>query len=348
MRFLIRRILFINAALALLIGTEARGNYTLTDLGGGNAYGINASGEVVGQNAVGHAFLYSNGTTTDLGTLGGTSSLALNINDSGEVVGWADDAANTTHGFLYNGSMVNLSPGSVTGGAQGINVSGQVVGWYSNGGSGTQAFLYSSGVETNLGTFPTGSNTYPLSINTGGQVVGYTYQQGITAEQPFQIQSGTTTITNFSGAFQMITASGQIVGGHYLSDTVWHAYSNGAVTDLGTLGGSNSWAYGINTTGQMVGDSNTASGADHGFIYSNGTMTDLNTLIDPTLGWTLQTAYAINDNGQIVGWGTNASGATDAFLLSAVPEPSTFVMSSILFGIFGVVWSYNRHPRYCD
>ncbi len=317
-----------------VIPSTVRGEFLVTDLGGGIAYGINASGQVVGQNAVGHAFLYGNGTATDLGTLGGSSSFALGINDSGQVVGWADSVGNTTHGFLYsNGAMTNLSPSSLTGGAQGINASGQVVGWYSNSSTATQPFLYSNGVENNLGTFPVGSNTYPLSINGNGQVVGYTYQTGITGEQPFLISNGTTQIFGLSGGFQMINASGQEVGGHYLSDTVWHALlnRNGTMTDLETLGGSNSWAYGINTAGQVVGDAYTPGGADHAFLYSNGTMTDLNSLIDPHLGWTLETAQAINDKGQIVGWGTNASGQTEAFLLSPLPEPSSVMLAALGF-----------------
>jgi probable HAF family extracellular repeat protein len=331
--------------------------FSVSDLGGGQAYAINASGQVVGQNAAGHAFLYGNGTMTDLGTLGGSSSFGLGINDSGKVVGWADNPGNTTQGFLYsNGAMVGLSPGAVTGGAQGINSSGQVVGWYSNSGSTpaggalgpTQAFLYSNGVKTNLGSFPADSDTYPLSINNSGQVVGYTYQRGVTGEQPFIIQNGTTTILGVSGAFQMINASGQAVGGLYFSDTVWHAqlYSNGTLNDLGTLGGSNSWAYAINTAGEVVGDAYTANSADHAYLYSNGKMTDLNSLIDPNSGWTLETATGINDNGQIVGWGTNASGQTDAFLLTPTPtpEPSTFILFGI--GLAGMtVYGWRRWKR---
>jgi probable HAF family extracellular repeat protein len=205
------------------------------------------------------------------------------------------------------------------------------VAWYADSSAGTHAFLYSDGTVTNLGAFPAGSNTYPLSINGAGQVVGYTYQPGLTGEQPFLIQNGTTKIFGVSGAFQMINASGQAVGGHYLSDTVWHAmsYANGAMSELGTLGGSTSWAYGINSAGQIVGDANTASGADHAYLYANGTMTDLNGLIDPDSGWTLATAFAINDNGQIVGVGTNASGQTEAFLLTPVPAPSNLTLLGV-------------------
>jgi probable HAF family extracellular repeat protein len=85
-------------------------------------------------------------------------------------------------------------------------------------------------------------------------------------------------------------------------------------------------------TVKLVGDAYTPSGADHAYLDNNGTMTDLNSLIDPHLGWTLETATAINDNGQIVGWGTNASGQTEAFLLSnPVPEPSSLVLAALGF-----------------
>jgi len=58
-------------------------------------------------------------------------------------------------------------------------------------------------------------------------------------------------------------------------------------------------------------------------------MYDLNSLIDPSLGWVLQEATGINDSGQIVGYGTGPSGQTDAFLLTPTPspEPSTLCLS---------------------
>ena len=69
-----------------------------------------------------------------------------------------------------------------------------------------------------------------------------------------------------------------------------------SITDLGTLpGGDFSVAEGINARGQVVGESNTASGATHAFLWEDGRMTDLGTL--PGGG----EAHGINARGQVVG-----------------------------------------------
>src|SRR3954453_9060978 len=90
-----------------------------------------------------------------------------------------------------------------------------------------------------------------------------------------------------------INNAGQVTGYSFTSDGAQHAflYSDGQMTDLGTLGGSYSTAYGINDAGQVVGSSTTPTGAGHTFLYSNGQMSDLGTL----------GGFAINDAGQITG-----------------------------------------------
>lgn len=56
------------------------------------------------------AFLLDGGTTTLLGTLGGDSSRGRGINDSGQIVGDAQDATNATNAFLYqDGVMLDLN-----------------------------------------------------------------------------------------------------------------------------------------------------------------------------------------------------------------------------------------------
>jgi len=70
-------------------------------------------------------------TVTDLGTLGGPRSAALDINESGQIVGWSDTPLAHTRGFLYqNGTMspVQSVLASWTSSATGINDSGAIVG----------------------------------------------------------------------------------------------------------------------------------------------------------------------------------------------------------------------------
>ena len=69
---------------------------------GSNAYDINDNGQVVGNAftaSASQAFLYSNGTMTDLGTLGGSNSNAFGINDDGQVVGDSDIASGAERRF---------------------------------------------------------------------------------------------------------------------------------------------------------------------------------------------------------------------------------------------------------
>jgi probable HAF family extracellular repeat protein len=92
-------------------------------------------------------------------------------------------------------------------------------------------------------------------------------------------------------------------------------YDGTTMTDLGTLGGSESVAHHVNEFGHVVGWSHTADGSQRAFLHRDGVMVDLDTLLPAESGWTLTVARSINDVGQIVGEGLY-QGATHAFLLS--------------------------------
>ena len=115
------------------------------------------------------------------------------------------------------------------------------------------------------------------------------------------------------------------------------------MTDLGTLGGSASFAYGINAAGQVVGWSHMpGDAAIHGFLYSGGAMTDLNLLPEvAAFGFSSLAAYGLNDSGQITGYGW-IGGQYHAFLLTPVPEPETYAMFLAGLGLMGAVAKRRR------
>ncbi len=144
----------------------------------GCAYGLNNSGQVVGQGDA-YAFLYSDGVMRELGALGGGGSLAADINDHGQVVGYAENASRDRHAFLYSeGAMTDL--GALDGRwseATAINNSGQVVGTVLRPNRRYfHAFVYSEGVMRDLNDLIPADSGWDLAvasdINNVGQIVG--------------------------------------------------------------------------------------------------------------------------------------------------------------------------------
>ena len=89
------------------------------------------------------------------------------------------------------------------------------------------------------------------------------------------------------------------MGGSYIDgDSASHAflYDDGVMTDLGTLGGRSSWAYGINGGGLIAGYSTVEGSINHAFLHDGTTMNDLG-----TLGGVASWALGINNNGHVVG-----------------------------------------------
>jgi uncharacterized membrane protein len=128
-----------------------------------------------------------------------------------------------------------------------------------------------------------------------------------------------------------------------------HAFMyDGAMHDLSaSLGTAYSHAYGINSSGAIVGDMSSgyydAVGA---FLLDAGKVTDLNSLLPPGSPWHLSSALAINDLGQIIGVGTY-DGWARAFLLTpsalgnppdvqAVPEPGLIAFAACVAAGFAI------------
>ena len=139
-------------------------------------------------------------------------------------------------------------------------------------------------------------------INDAGQIVGGGPGPGATL-----ISDGTKVLLfGSNGSYSMASAinnaghiTGYVVPG---TDRIKHVflYADGAIQDLGTMGGASSDAQDINLVDEIVGSAETSAGT-RAFLYANSRFTDLG-----SLGGISSEATGINDAGQIVGWSTLA------------------------------------------
>jgi probable HAF family extracellular repeat protein len=334
---------------------------TLTDLkllsGGANGQtsAIASSGLVAGFSEdglldasgmpVGRATLWTReGKVTDLGAVpGGTSSLAIALNNLGHVVGFSDNdipdafsmagLANQTRAFLWrNGVIKDLGTlGGADALAAYVNEEGQVGGVsYTNSAFSmncsapltTHAFFYEKGKMTDVGTLG-GSCSYFGWMNNRGQITGYANTPDENGHAfIWDKEGGLKNLGELPGGVysfgQWINEAGEVVGGSdaagFFHATLW---KNGAVIDLGTVYGETcSQANSINSRGQIVGFASAdCNNEDHAFLAQNGAIVDVNTLVVGGSGVTALNAFDINDRGEIAGYGVLPNGDERAVLL---------------------------------
>jgi len=258
-------------------------------------------------------FLWQNGVMSALAPLaGGLDSYASGINNRGQVVGWAENGVHETtcltpqvlqfEAVIWGpklGQITQLRPesGDLDGAATAINDQGQVVGISGicdqavGRYSAKHAVIWNDGVPTDLGNFDGGVawNT-PTAINSRGQVAGFA-----------------NLANTEGGAF----------------NPVGFIWSKGkGIQEISPVGtDANNFAWGLNDLGVAVGDSctdNTFSSC-RAYLWQNGVVTDLNSVIQPGSALYLVLANDVNDSGEIVGYALdNSSGDLVGFL--AVPS----------------------------
>lgn len=270
-------------------------------------------------------------TVTDLGTFGGTRTVAFSINKSGQVAGFAETGDGRSQAFVYtDGTLFNLGTlGGTDSYAYRISDSGFVIGRSRDAAGRYRAFVTIlnsamfdiSSLDPRLG----GVFSFATAVNGLGQVVGYFQTRGehMAARNRVFLYSDhrITDLGTFGGEDSIVMAindSGQMAGSYGTDSRADYAgrvaflYSGGKVLKLGSFGGKVTIATDLNNVGHVVGHSQSARGEYHAFIYSGGPLVDLGTLP----GGSQSFAYGINNSGQVVGASDSASSALHAFLYS--------------------------------
>ncbi|RIK67666.1 MAG: hypothetical protein DCC65_05930 [Planctomycetota bacterium] len=237
---------------------------------------------------------------TDLGTLGGPTSSATGLNESGQIVGLSTVADANYHAAFWDLGAVDLGTVGVDSQSMAncVNDAGHVVGVsYNYGELQAHAFEWLEGVLTPLGDFS------PHGINAAGIIVGHQTQ---------------------------LTGGGLLVN---------HAaqWSGGVLADLGTLGGSYSEAYAVDSAGRIVGQSFLPDDVTvRACLWIGGVPRDLGSLMGTPGGDS--SAADINDFGQIAGWTETEAGFHHACLFQVDAGGSVTARTDL--GVLGDDFSY--------
>jgi probable HAF family extracellular repeat protein len=290
------------------------------------AYGLNDLGQTVGfmrmPNGANHAYRWDPvGGLLDLGTLGGGSSIAKAVNNSGVVVGESEvaDPDIFKRAFVWDGEeMIDLGsfhPDAFQSRAEDINELGQVAGYGmylddpdAPDDSRLRAFLWlpepAYGLDAGLHDIDDRS-TEPFQISTArglndlGQVVCWGTNilgNGTSTSLPFWLWLPEPDYGLPAGMNDL----GGVYGG------------------IGTT-----FAQDINNRGEVVFRANVDPAAPFGdfraIVWRQGEWFDLIDCIPPAdqAEWWFGSATDINDAGQITGWG-GRNGESHAFLLTPV------------------------------
>lgn len=286
----------------------------------------------VGDGHVCRGFVWSHGKMSQLPTLGGDNGFATGVNNRDEIVGWAENANHdpTCGEFTNTGQVLQFEavmwvqdradsgyhaielppyPGDLDGAATAVNQWGEVVGISGicdaaiGGATAKHMVVWSNGkLQRELPSLGGAYWNTPMDINDLGDVTGFSDLPG---------DGPTIAAANFQAflwSARPFRCNGVMLSG-------------GSTCNLGALGPNLiSEALGVNNRDQVVGLSQIEVGStveNHAFIWQNGQMTDLNSLVVPGSTLTLTIAQDINDFGVITGQATDPTGATVAF--EAVP-----------------------------
>jgi probable HAF family extracellular repeat protein len=255
----------------------------------------------------------------DVGSLGGNITRIRALNNKDEAVGISVTADGVLHSFLYSsGPMQDLTAGYGIASVGAINDRGDITGQSQD----LRAMVIRNGRAEIVGP----ANSAAGAINQAGDMLIEYFPAG-QASRTCVYSGGTCAdLPQFGGSYAVATAisdPGWVTGYGTITDGRPHAwlYDGNTMADL-TPSAANAAAYDINDLGHVVGAMD-----NRAFLYADGKVIDLNTLLDPGADLLLTSAFAINDREQILATGCDRTGVfcyTTVLLdvIPAVPEPS--------------------------
>jgi probable HAF family extracellular repeat protein len=324
---------------------------------------INESGEIAGVSENGRpdpntgnpefrAVTWQNGKIRNLGTFGGTASIAFALNDFGQVTGVALNRIADPYSILGNGSQMTLTQ--------------------------TRGFIWQDGVLQDIETLG-GPDAWPEFINDRGQIAGASFTSyevdpitgtppvGVFLWEEGQMKSlgdlgGDSGIFGAPSLVSGLNNNGQVTGVMVLPGNqfggafLWNGQN---LSYLGALGGDGSLGRGINDQGHVTGLALLPGDqTNHGFLWRNGAMTDLGTLNgDPC-----SDALAVNSRDQVVGASQSEEGGcaewTTGFLWEnggPMADLNTLVISGSETHLYAGFWMNRRgeivaggYPTACE
>jgi probable HAF family extracellular repeat protein len=248
------------------------------------ARGINARGDVIGDyvdaNGVGRDFLLHNGVYTNIDYPGGAGA-ARAINARGDIAGALDDA-DGGHGFLFHdGKITKIDyPGAIETRAFGINNTGDITGQYTNKFGVVFGFILKDGTFRKIRV--PGSDLTSLHgaedngrVMTGDVVVSADSSiRGFIQHKPGDVQLLDPPGTKFPCSHaRVINERGDVVGAFMIVNKPEECtrpnhgfvFRQGAYDVIDPPGSLDTFAFGINDDGIVVGAFTDKHGTLHGF-----------------------------------------------------------------------------------
>jgi uncharacterized membrane protein len=339
------------ATLSLTAAASAQTTYTIVEISaaGCAAAAVNNYSDVAGQ-CDGVATLWKNGVAATLGKLpNGTYSIVSSSHAGGVAVGYGDASDGRPRAELFrSGTVADIDPSAANAYAIRITDTGVIAGNALKGFGGCSNWVAAIWTEdptkpgnfrrTELQPYPGGDGKvrceFAAAANQNVQVVGWVQNSLFGQMGAFWNNDAKHTLSllqPFPGDWSSLAWSmnelGQAVGESHppfgSRPVLWNNDGTHTVVDLPVLAGDNyGVAVGVNNAGHAIGSSAYAVpgtwnvGPSRFVVWRNGSVFDLQTLLDPVTGagWTITGVTAINDLGQIVGSGLH-NGQSRAFML---------------------------------